>query len=171
MSFQTPLKSWLFQASIRNCLNCVHNCNDHSSLDFKIGSSIYETSHVSLQTQTYFNVRVDRISKWEKNASWSCNHEPNRIKFKIDDRNSFSRPWPLFLRKAKLLNFATRTHDLILPLASAKQILLEAQQTARQVTQRLILKKYLYSLFCEFHYRFTFNSLRNLSHLKKEIEH
>jgi len=29
------LKSWLFQASIRNCLNCVHNCDDHSLLDFK----------------------------------------------------------------------------------------------------------------------------------------
>jgi len=28
------LKSLLFQASIRNCLNCVHNCNDHSSLDY-----------------------------------------------------------------------------------------------------------------------------------------
>ena len=33
---QTPLKSWLFQASIRNCLDCVHNCEDHSLLDFKI---------------------------------------------------------------------------------------------------------------------------------------
>ena len=32
---QTPLKSWLFQASIRNCLNCVRNCEDHSLLDFK----------------------------------------------------------------------------------------------------------------------------------------
>ena len=32
---QTPLKSWLFQASISNCLNCVHNCDDHSILDFK----------------------------------------------------------------------------------------------------------------------------------------
>ena len=32
---QTPLKSWLFQVSIRNCLNCVHNCDDHSLLDFK----------------------------------------------------------------------------------------------------------------------------------------
>ena len=30
---QTPLKSWLFQASLRNCLNCVHNCDDHSLLD------------------------------------------------------------------------------------------------------------------------------------------
>jgi len=28
--------SRLFQASIRNCLNCVHNCDDHSSLDFNI---------------------------------------------------------------------------------------------------------------------------------------
>ena len=30
---QTPLKSWLFQASLRNCLNCVHNCDDHGLLD------------------------------------------------------------------------------------------------------------------------------------------
>ena len=30
------------------CLNCVHNCDDHSSLDFKIRSSIYETFHISL---------------------------------------------------------------------------------------------------------------------------
>ena len=28
-----PLKSCLFQASIRNCLNCVRNCDDHSLLD------------------------------------------------------------------------------------------------------------------------------------------
>ena len=27
---QTPLKSWLFQASRRNCLNSVHNCDDHN---------------------------------------------------------------------------------------------------------------------------------------------
>ena len=32
---QTPLKSWLFQASVRNCLNCVQNCDDHGLLDFK----------------------------------------------------------------------------------------------------------------------------------------
>ena len=25
---------WIFQASIRNCKNCVHNCEDHSSFDF-----------------------------------------------------------------------------------------------------------------------------------------
>ena len=31
---QTPLKTWLFQASIlRNCLNCVLNCDDHGSLE------------------------------------------------------------------------------------------------------------------------------------------
>ena len=30
---QTPLKSWLFQASIRNWLNCVHNWDDHGLLD------------------------------------------------------------------------------------------------------------------------------------------
>ena len=35
VSYETPLKSWLFQASIRNCLNCVHNCDDHGLLDLK----------------------------------------------------------------------------------------------------------------------------------------
>ena len=39
-------KKKLFQASIRNCLNCVHNCDDHSSLDFKICSSIYLKSQL-----------------------------------------------------------------------------------------------------------------------------
>ena len=33
---------------MRNCLNCVHNCDDHGLLDFKIRSSIYETFHISL---------------------------------------------------------------------------------------------------------------------------
>ena len=33
---QTPLKSWLFQASVHNCLNCVQNCDDHGLLDIII---------------------------------------------------------------------------------------------------------------------------------------
>ena len=32
---QTPLKSWLFQASVHNCLNCIQNCDDHGLVDFK----------------------------------------------------------------------------------------------------------------------------------------
>ena len=28
------LSMYMFQASIRNCLNCVHNCDDHSSLEY-----------------------------------------------------------------------------------------------------------------------------------------
>ena len=53
---QTPLKSWLFQASIRNCLNCVYNCDDHSSLDFN--SAVQYTKHfiyhfISFQVTKY----------------------------------------------------------------------------------------------------------------------
>ena len=36
---QTPLKSWIFQASLRNCKNCVHNCEYHSFTWFHIRSS------------------------------------------------------------------------------------------------------------------------------------
>ena len=44
------LKSWLFQASLRNCLNCVQNCYDHSLLDltnpqFNVWIISYITSH------------------------------------------------------------------------------------------------------------------------------
>ena len=31
---QTPLKSWNFQPSLRNCKNYVHNCEDHSLLEY-----------------------------------------------------------------------------------------------------------------------------------------
>ena len=36
---QTPLKSWNFQASLRNCKNCVHHSEDHSFTWFHIRSS------------------------------------------------------------------------------------------------------------------------------------
>ena len=40
----TGLKSWLFQASIRNCLNCVRNCDDHMSILLIINRSGLVTS-------------------------------------------------------------------------------------------------------------------------------
>ena len=46
VTHSNPVKSWLFQPSIRNCLNCVHNCGDHGLLDFKIHSSLYGTFHI-----------------------------------------------------------------------------------------------------------------------------
>ena len=43
-------------ASIRNCLNCVHNCDDHSLLDFKSTVQyLYETFHTSLHIIVYVN--------------------------------------------------------------------------------------------------------------------
>ena len=31
---QTPLNSWIFQASLRNCKHCIHICEDQSLFDF-----------------------------------------------------------------------------------------------------------------------------------------
>ena len=43
---QTPLKSWIFfQASLRNCINCVH-CDDHFFISFP--QFIYDLFHISL---------------------------------------------------------------------------------------------------------------------------
>ena len=36
---QSPSKSWIFQASLRNCKNCAHNCEGHSFTWFHIRSS------------------------------------------------------------------------------------------------------------------------------------
>ena len=46
---ETPLKSELFQASIRNCLNCVRNCDDHSSLDLNILTNKYTRENLLQQ--------------------------------------------------------------------------------------------------------------------------
>ena len=32
---QIPLMSWIFSGFLRNCINCVHNCEDHSSIDHR----------------------------------------------------------------------------------------------------------------------------------------
>ena len=58
---QTPLKSWIFQASIRNCKNCVHNYEDHSLFDFTsaVQYMIYFIYH--------FIKRVMSIRGWARN--------------------------------------------------------------------------------------------------------
>ena len=58
------LKS-LFQASIRNCLNCVYNCDDHSSLDKKTKLNICHhmlTSSTQLQNRSFHVVERTRTS-------------------------------------------------------------------------------------------------------------
>ena len=53
---QIPLKSWIFQASLRNCKNCVHNCEDHSFTWFHIRSSY--------MIQFIFHFIVDSFHRW-----------------------------------------------------------------------------------------------------------
>ena len=53
---QAPLKSWIFfQASLRNCKNCDHNCEDHSSFD-NVYSSFWSVRPQTRQTQCLFFV-------------------------------------------------------------------------------------------------------------------
>ena len=46
LGFQTPLKSWIFQVSVRNSWNCLHNCQDLSFTRFHIRSSMYDSFHI-----------------------------------------------------------------------------------------------------------------------------
>ena len=48
-TLQTPLKSWLFQASVRNCLNCVQNCDDHGLLDYNYYCKQNQQSCISIK--------------------------------------------------------------------------------------------------------------------------
>ena len=69
MSSIEPVKSGceviyeMFQASVRNCLNCVQNCDDHGLLDFKSAvQSIYETFHISLHITIIILQSSDRAN-------------------------------------------------------------------------------------------------------------
>ena len=92
---QTPLKSWLFQASIRNCFNCVHNCDDHGLLDFKsavqymkhfiylqilnIQFNLYHIRHVkSSTTESEKEIVVDY-----QDAHARTRHMGKKVKFTI----------------------------------------------------------------------------------------
>ena len=45
---QTPLKSWIFfQASLRNCIYCVH-CDDHFFIFISFPQFIYHLFHISV---------------------------------------------------------------------------------------------------------------------------
>ena len=80
---QTQLKSWPFQSSIRNCLNCVHNCDDHGLLDFKSAVQ-YNMKHFIyhftrekrlLISQALLNLKQQQ-QQTNKQETWSTNTTP-----------------------------------------------------------------------------------------------
>ena len=59
---QAPLKFWIFffQASLRNCKNCDHNCEDHCSFDFISAVHIWFLSYAS------FNIHCVKRVLWPR---------------------------------------------------------------------------------------------------------
>ena len=43
-----PVEVLTFLAFLCNCLNCVHNCDDHTLLDFKSAVQYMKVFHISL---------------------------------------------------------------------------------------------------------------------------
>ena len=64
---EARLKSWLFQASIRNCLNCVHNCDDHSLLDLIILLAVFVMAKLIAEIEPF--LLGERIQS-EKGKVW-----------------------------------------------------------------------------------------------------
>ena len=74
---QTPLKSWIFQASIRNCKNLVSNCENHSLLDFTSAAQ-YMKHFIYNCTNTFALLLTSPVivsSRPEALASVQCNVE------------------------------------------------------------------------------------------------
>ena len=107
---QTPLKSWTFQASPRNCKNCVHNCEDHSFTWFHIRSSymihfIYHSTFsfpflswwVTLSTTTMrsSNAFIPRPQS-SLDPVKTCTLQPCTL-LKFSAWSSGWKPWNLFL--------------------------------------------------------------------------
>ena len=69
-----PLKSWIFfQASLRNCQNCDHNWEDHSSFDFIYMQFTWFISYASFTDVQYLCMKMTETSTvFFKDASWNC---------------------------------------------------------------------------------------------------
>ena len=81
---QIPLKSWIFlRLLLRNCINCVHNCQDHSSLD-KI------LLLISQERKTLRNRTGNSSSTW-KSGITSLDHFFLNL---IDMNTYFIATWP-----------------------------------------------------------------------------
>ena len=64
---QTSLKSWIFQASLSNCKNCVHNCEDHSFtwyIELRIWNQV-SYDRRSYERNFSNNYCVGRIEAWK----------------------------------------------------------------------------------------------------------
>ena len=86
LTFSTPLKSWLFQASIRNCLNCVHNCDDHTLDIFLSWAFRCIDPYPSFATATFLHQVV-----YELVFFLGFNH--HSVSFQILPNISCSLPW------------------------------------------------------------------------------
>jgi len=74
---QAPLRSWIFRASIRNCKNCVPDCEDRSLLDFTSAAQ-YMKHFIYNFTNTFdllLTSPVNVNSRPEALASVQCNVE------------------------------------------------------------------------------------------------
>ena len=51
--------------TVRNCFNCVQNCDDHGLLDFKSAVQLYETFHISLNNSYSLANFPELVEKFE----------------------------------------------------------------------------------------------------------
>ena len=86
---QTPLKSWLFQASIRNCLNCVRNCDDHSLLDTADAIAI-ATDCRSISRPKVIQWSVDASTSRPYSGRWSTDTRPLLDRHSVDTSTEIS---------------------------------------------------------------------------------
>ena len=62
-----------FQASLRNCINCVHNCEDQPSFDFISAVHIWFISYTSFtEVNKYLNAKIALV--WNVSRLLSLTH-------------------------------------------------------------------------------------------------
>ena len=97
---QTPLKSrifFFFQASLLNCINCVH-CDDHFFISISFPPFIYDLFHISL------TIRVLLVFRWRAVPSWQwtrwtgwikrkTSFPPGNIKTLPSSASTYTLPW------------------------------------------------------------------------------
>ena len=110
-----------FQASLRNCKNCDHNCEDHSSFDFISAVHIWFISYAS------FTLHIFHGNIWTQN--WPAPNVSGFIAQLVERRTGIARSrvqaplksWIFFRLLYAIVKIAIITARIILHLISYPQ--------------------------------------------------
>ena len=91
------VQNFFFQASLLNCINCVH-CDDHFFISISFPQFIYDLFHISLTIRVLLVFRWWAVSSWQwtRWTGWikrKTSFPPGNIKTLPSSASTYTLPW------------------------------------------------------------------------------